>query len=230
MGLRISLEKIENHLKWLTKKEWKICSIRELLESISKASKLVAVSFDDGYEDQLAAARCLKNQGSAGTFFRITGLLGEPLGGDNYYKDWKVLSKDGWKEIQGQGHEIGGHSHRHPGPLTLESAENSRKEIENCFDALRKDPSREPPGFSYPHGAHSPLIEKQVKNAGFAYACGSRPGPLALGLNKFFLPRIEISGRDSMADFKNKVEGQGEGWRRLRHDLMRKVWKMQGRI
>jgi len=230
MGLKVASDTFAEHVMWLRHQGWKIVTVGELIRFPKKGHKQVAISFDDGYDDQLAAARHLNEQGLRGTFFLITGKPGLAIGGKDYYRNWKLMDRTHWQELADQGHEIGGHSHQHPGPLTLQPSDCVAKDIDDCRSSLQAGGPSGKPGFSYPHGAWSPAIGRAVETAGFDYACGSRPGSLAGRLERFYLPRIEISGRDSMEDFQQKVEGRGEIWRVLRHDLMRAVWRMQGRV
>lgn len=162
--------------------------------------------------------------------FLISGLQGQGMGGNQYYQNWRLMDLESRAELRKQGHEIGGHSHRHPGPLTLESPDRSREEMEQCLRALRREGVEGPVGLSYPHGAQTGRIRRQVRQAGFAYACGSRPGPLSGSGDPFHLPRIEIRGGDTLEQFRRKVEGRGEGPRILRHLLARFLWRVQGRI
>ena len=230
MGLKVPPETFAAQMAWLREAGWRINPVRELIGASLASGKQAAISFDDGYENQLSAARHLQDQGLKGTFFLVTGKPSQSIGGGDYYQDWKLMTRGGWQALAEQGHEIGGHSHRHPGPLTLEPLEQVAQEISDCRTALSTHASQNKAGFSYPHGAFSPEIGKVVQAGGFDYACGSRPGALGKRPDMFYLPRIEVSGHDSMVDFRNKVEGRGELWRILRHDLMRKIWKIQGRV
>lgn len=230
MGLRVRLEMLGLQLAWLIQKNWKIMTVGELLRSGASNQNEVAISFDDGYRDQLTAVRYLQEEGIKGTFFLITGKAGEFIGGEDYYKNWMLMEQAHWQELAEQGHEIGGHSHHHRGPLTLQSPQEITTEIRECRGVLQRLELRQKVGFSYPHGAYSFSIGQTVQACGFDYACGSRPGSLGGRPNRFYLPRIEISRRDSKESFIKKVEGRGELWRVLRHDLMRKVWRMQGRV
>lgn len=230
MQLRVERENFQRQVEWLKQNGWSILPVGKLRESNRFPVKQVAISFDDGYEDQLAAAEDLKAHGALGTFFLISGLQGQSMGGNQYYQKWRLLDQEGWNNLISQGHEIGGHSHRHPGPLTRESPNRLHEEVEKCFHGLHRGGVAAPVGFSYPHGAHSRRIREQVRHAGFAYACGSRPGPLCETGDPFHLPRVEIRGGDSLEEFKRKVEGRGEGWRILRHLLARVLWRVQGRI
>jgi len=230
MQLRVERENFQRQVEWLRQNGWSILPVNQLREPGGSSAKQVAISFDDGYEDQLVAAEDLKAHGVRGTFFLIPGLSGLAPEGGSTCRQWRMMDMASRAELRKQGHEIGGHSHRHPGPLTLESADRSREEVEQCLRALRQEGLEGPVGLSYPHGAQSRRIREQVRRAGFAYACGSRPGPLWETGDPFHLPRVEIRGGDSLEEFKRKVEGRGEGWRILRHLLARVLWRVQGRI
>ena len=230
MGLKVSLGNFERQVDWLIHQDWEILTVGELIRSKLSEKNQAAISFDDGYRDQLSAANSLHKRGLQGTFFIIPGRAGQTMGGQTYYSQWKLMGLADLKLLIKYGHEIGGHSYSHPGPLTLQAKSMIKKEIENCHQWIQSFNSGQEIGFSYPHGASSSEVEASVQKAGYKYACGSRPGSLGVRLDNFCLPRIEISGRDSMEDFKQKVEGRGEIWRVWRHDLMRKIWKIQGRV
>lgn len=230
MKLRVDRQDFRSQLDWLSQNGWSILPVNQLRKPGGLSAKQVAISFDDGYEDQLVAAEDLKAHGVRGTFFLIPGLSGLAPEGGSTNRQWRMMDKASRAELRKHGHEIGGHSHRHPGPLTLESTDRSREEVVKCFQALRQEGVTGPVGFSYPHGAQSRKIQAQVRDAGFVYACGSRPGPLCGSENTFHLPRIEIRGGDTLEEFRRKMEGAGEGWRILRHLLARFLWRVQRRI
>ncbi len=51
----ISPERFEEHLKWLAKRRERVIPLRNLL-TVSPAKNLIAVTFDDGYKDNLTVA------------------------------------------------------------------------------------------------------------------------------------------------------------------------------
>jgi peptidoglycan/xylan/chitin deacetylase (PgdA/CDA1 family) len=51
----ISPERFEEHLKWLAKRPKRIAALRDLLH-IPSTKNLIAITFDDGYKDNLTVA------------------------------------------------------------------------------------------------------------------------------------------------------------------------------
>lgn len=230
MGLKVSLGNFERQVDWLIHQDWEILTVGELIRSKLSEKNQAAISFDDGYRDQLSAANSLHKRGLQGTFFIIPGRAGQTMGGRAYYSQWKLMGLADLKLLIKYGHEIGGHSYSHPGPLTLQAKSMIKKEIENCHQWIQSFNSGQEIGFSYPHGASSSEVEASVQKAGFKYACDSRPGAITGKPRPFQLPRIEISGFDSLEKVINKIQGNGEVWRRLYYELTKNVWKVQGKI
>ena len=87
--------------------------------------------------------------------------------------------------------EIGAHTVSHPSLATL-ATERQRVEILESKAVLEKLLQRPVSCFSYPHGSHTDTTRAIVRDAGFAYACGSSPGMPWRGSDRFRLPRVWI--------------------------------------
>lgn len=220
MQLRVPLSEFKKQMQALALAGWKFRTAAELNQPMTNGRE-VAVSFDDGYQDQMEAAEILESFGARGTFFVIPGLLGKKMPGEGCWTRWDLMSSDQVKELPRRGHEIGGHSLTHPGPLNLEKPDTQRQEIFACRKRLEDMIGGPIQGFSYPHGGYSTAVQELVADAGYRYASCSRPGSIQRGVNSFELPRIEIRGRDTLGIFLSKVSGQGELWRLLRYRISR---------
>lgn len=220
MQLRVSLSEFQKQMQLLAQKGWIFRTVREILEGKGNGRE-VAVSFDDGYQDQMEAGKILEGMGARGTFFVIPGLVGKTMPGEGCWNRWRLMSSDQIVNLSQKGHEIGGHSLTHPGPLNWEKPETQWQEISYCRERLENMLGGPVQGFSYPHGGYSTAVKELVAGAGYRYASCSRPGPIQRGVNSFELPRIEIRGRDTLGIFLSKVSGQGELWRLLRYRISR---------
>ena len=82
-----------------------------------------------------------------------------------------------------------GWSHRRLSEL---SASEQRDEAERSRNRLEEILGRPVAGLSYPHGSRGAETAAIVRAAGYAYACGSRPGLVRNGEDLFDLPRMEM--------------------------------------
>ena len=221
MQLRVPVSNFQAQMDILRREGWKILTVQELIGAQAE-EPMVGVSFDDGYVDQIQAAEILENAGGRGTFFVVPGLLGGKMPGAGCWNRWKLMSPGQIRELFARGHEIGGHSLTHPGPLDQLEPVARRKEISACRERLEELLGRDVNGFSYPHGGYCAGLKKMVALAGYKYACCSRPGPIHLGIDPLGLSRIEIRGHDSLETFISKTSGQGEFWRLLRYRFSRR--------
>ncbi|MCT7290791.1 polysaccharide deacetylase family protein [Rhodococcus sp. PAE-6] len=116
---------------------------------------VVSMTFDDGFADQIRAARTMSQYGMEGTFYVNSGTIGTP----------GHLTSDDLIEIANGGHEIGGHTVNHS---IIEALPIEEAQREICID--RKTllewgfPVR---SFAYPFGAATPPLEEAVEACGY---------------------------------------------------------------
>lgn len=185
----------------------------------------LAVTFDDGFEDNFSVALpVLDHLHFPATFFVVTGYLGSPAETLDRYRgccaadrmlDWKQV-----QEMQAGRHEIGGHSRTHRELATLTPNE-VRAELLGCAQDIEEKTGRRPSLFCYPRGSHNATVRRLVEEIGFAAACSVRPGVNTDAADLFALKRTEISGGDDLSDFRLKLEGGFDGWHRLLQWLTR---------
>lgn len=159
----------------------------------------VALTFDDGYENQFTEAfPILQKYGLTATIFIITGRMGA-------LNDWetdrriprlKHLDERQIREMSEYGIEFGSHSCTHP-DLTALTPERARNEIETSKRVLEDLLGTRVTSFCYPFGAVNERVRTQVAEAGFSHACTleygmSRPARDPLLLRRFGMNRISI--------------------------------------
>jgi Polysaccharide deacetylase len=123
--------------------------------ALAAARTTVSIEFDDGDADQLQAATMLQNHGMAGTFFIVSGRIGD--NGNMTLAQIKTLAANG--------HEIGGHTVSHVDLPTLSDAQ-ATQEICNDRQTLIKE-GLAITDFAYPFGDYNAADEQIVKSCGY---------------------------------------------------------------
>jgi peptidoglycan/xylan/chitin deacetylase (PgdA/CDA1 family) len=153
--------------------------------------KPVAITFDDGYADAYTAALpTLTRYHLIATFYIVTGFVDRPR-----YVTWnQVVSMD---QV---GMEIASHTVHHEGltilggPKRQAELVDSRYQLETRLGHLILD-------FCYPGGQFDPSSEIAVARAGYLSATTTVYGRAEVGSDPLRLPRIRVSGGESLAAF-----------------------------
>ena len=165
----------------------------------------IAITFDDAYEDFFTTAwPILRAHGFTATLFVPVGFVGGHAEWDAEHGDAaRMMSWEQLKAASREGVEIASHGLSHAKLPTLDEAELT-EEIFASRDALHSRLGTRIAGFSYPYTQRNPLIRQAVASAGYQYAVvGRRPSSAAY--DAYEIPRIEVSGTDSMDAFVNAL-------------------------
>jgi len=167
----------------------------------------IVITFDDGYQDALAAAApMLAEKNIPFTVCVTPGLLdsGRP------HLSWPEL-----KELSRiPGCEIGAHGLTHARLDAMEGAELAR-ELSESRRRLEDALERPVAVMTWPHGAASRRAAAAARAAGFVRAGCSLYGVNTPERDPLLLKRTEITGFDDEADFARKASG-GWDWYALR--------------
>lgn len=178
----------------------------------------VALTFDDGYADNVTdALPILERFGFPAAFFVVTGLMGTSRTLDRYQRCCDADRMMTWDEVRAlrdRGHTIGGHGRTHRELAGLPETE-VRDEAEQCADDIRREIGERPTLFCYPRGSENAQARRIVGEAGFVAACTVYPGANPPGTELLALRRTEVSGDDTLTDFRLKLEGGFDAWHRL---------------
>jgi peptidoglycan/xylan/chitin deacetylase (PgdA/CDA1 family) len=173
--------------------------------TLTPDSRLVAIFFDDAYQNQYEAALpVLVKYGFRVTFGVITESIGEGEG------LWKYMGKKELKELAGYGMEIASHTISHPHITEKLSDQQLRREI---FDSKR---DLEKMGFTvstliYPYYEYKEKAIEYVREAGYVCARAGWPEIEAFDLTSgepdawFRVPSEQIFSQD-LAGFQKIVD------------------------
>jgi peptidoglycan/xylan/chitin deacetylase (PgdA/CDA1 family) len=208
-GLYVSQFEFARHM-WTLRR----CGIRgvTLTEGMKhlqegRPGKVVAITFDDGYADNLRYALPVLDECG---FHATCYIVSERLGG---YNDWDAdflgVRKPLMSEIEirawmAGGMEIGSHSRSHP-RLDRMAEQDAIGELTHSRAALSELSGQPIAHFCYPYGAFTDATVSLVRRAGYSTAVTTLPGSLGVGDDRFRIPRIPIGPQTNSPKFIAKL-------------------------
>lgn len=210
-GLRVHPAMFNKQLKWFSDNNWTFIKMSQL-ENYKGIEKVVAITFDDGYEDNyLEALPLLKKYNACATLYLVI---------DRHENDWSVkknvkhntgvlakekkLSDNQIKEMLDSGiFELGGHTISHPFLPKL-SFKEKEEEMIGCKSLLEAKFNTSISSFAYPFGIYDSEDVAIIKDSSFKSAVTTNEGVVSNN-SVYELNRIKASGKDSFATFKLRV-------------------------
>ena len=158
------------------------------------SSKVVALTFDDGYVSFYTKVwPLLKKLNFSATVFVITDFCGS----------YKYLSWEQIKEMDHCGIEIGCHTKSHPSLPTLDSAGLTQQIHESKL--LLEQNGLQIESFCYPSGQYNNSTVNQVINSGFKTAVTTQYAIASSKSSPYLLPRVRVSRCTSLENFQNSI-------------------------
>ncbi|MFE0151717.1 polysaccharide deacetylase family protein [Nonomuraea sp. NPDC059007] len=181
-------------MAWLRGRGLRGVSMRELLHAQREgtARRLVGLTFDDGYADFAThALPVLLRQGFTATVFAVTGRLGGDNAWDPLGPRKPLMTAEQLRQVAGEGMEVASHTQTH---LSLAGAPTGDlyHEVKTSRTDLEAILGHEVLGLAYPYGHADREAVEAVRAAGYAYACGIKPGEA----DRLCLPRTHVSDDD----------------------------------
>ena len=181
-----------------------------------KTGKVVGITFDDGYVNNLdhALPTLQKNDFSA-TCYLVSG----QLGGSNVWDHslgiapQPLLQAAQARAWVAGGQEVGAHTRNHADLRSL-SAAQAQQEIAGCKAELEDACGAAVSQFCYPYGHYTAAHVDMVQGAGYAGATTTVRGRSTRGNSVFELPRVPVMGSVWLPQFWRKVATGYEDQRR----------------
>lgn len=181
-----------------------VITLGELIRRLAAREPLggaVAITFDDGYEDNYTAAfPVLKKFGFSATIFVTTGLVGT-----RDRRGMERLSAQEIRELAASGLvEFGVHTKNHPKLSQIEEAQ-AKEEIVGSKKELERILGAPVASFAYPYGDYDANARQVAQEAGFSAAVTVKEGLVDAESDPFLLPRNSIDSSTTFAQFRGKV-------------------------
>jgi len=212
LNIKVSLENFYEQIKFLNKKGYNVLPLKDLVSRVrakkSIPPKSIAITFDDGYSENLVKILAtLKQYNFTATFFITTGYaIDKENPKKRYWEFWDFLKPDELEKLLQSGNDIGSHSCSHSN-LCILPEESVKSEILKSKCILQDMLSIEIDLFSYPHGKFNSIVKRIVENNGYQAACSSIRGENNTDTDLFALKRIDINGQDGIFEFEKKLTG-----------------------
>lgn len=202
-------------LKWLGYTGLSMTGLQAYLSG-NKVGKVVGITFDDGYLNNLThALPVLMRHGFSSTCYAVSSLLGQtnvwdagvgiaqtPLMSDVQLRQW----------IAG-GQEVGSHTQSHINLLNADDAA-CQTEIAQGQAALEAVLNRPVTHFCYPYGRYAPRHVDMVNAQGFVTATTTQRSRCHAGMSLLELPRVPVLRSTSLPMFWLKLASRYEDKRR----------------
>jgi peptidoglycan/xylan/chitin deacetylase (PgdA/CDA1 family) len=171
------------------------------------AARYVALTFDDGYADNVTnALPILKEYGFRATCFIVSHRLGayNTWDADVLYDRKPLMTIAQLAMWVDAGFEAGSHTCTHP-DLTSVSSAVALDELVFSRQTLQALTGQSVPAFCYPFGAYNARILDCVASAGYQCAVTVRRGRAHSDTPLLALPRVSVNGHKGLLKFLLKV-------------------------
>lgn len=210
--LTVSPELFAEQIAWLAQYR-KILPLTTLLDQINAGNvdgEAVALTFDDGYLDNLThALPVLEKHNAPATIYITSSFASQELRHPRYDNESGRLHLN-WQEIRDlSSHElidIGSHTVTHP-MLSELSEQKVLHEIKNSKSDIEQHIDGSVTSFCYPSGNYTARELKIVQECGYQNALSVKPGVSRKNSDVFALKRTEVTYKDSPDNLALKLSG-----------------------
>jgi peptidoglycan/xylan/chitin deacetylase (PgdA/CDA1 family) len=213
-GLTVSTGWFARTCKML-KRNFRVVPLAEIFRILKSGEvpprRTLAITFDDCYRDNLAAARTLADHGLPACFFLPTGYVGTNriFPWDRGLRSLSNLSWDDVREMVAMGHEIGSHTVSHPDMATI-PVDQTHAELVQSKQTLEDRLGRPVRWFAYPFGGRqhfSPERLALVTEAGYEGCLSGFGGFVYPEVRDRIVPREPITHFRSLVNLELHLSG-----------------------
>jgi len=200
--LSVSPESFERQMRFLKRHKYNVVKLEDLAEMVKKnqfPAKTIAVTFDDGYENNyINAYPVLKALGLHATIFIIPAMVGT-----EGYMTWPQILEMSESGVI----TMGSHSMTHLW-LPDQPEQKMDSEIRDSKRAIESHLNKEVRAFSYPLGGFNKNVREKVVKAGYKIAVATNPGKKYPKHDLFAMKRLRISNTsDNLFVFWFEING-----------------------
>jgi peptidoglycan/xylan/chitin deacetylase (PgdA/CDA1 family) len=221
-GMRVDPEDFGYQMNWLKEDGWTFVTMNELIRK-SHPNKTVAITFDDGFEDNFTVALPILEKADAkATLYLVNKRENNDWSrkkkrhhGSGELMRERKLSDEQVRAMLASGRiELGSHTLTHANLLQL-TPEEKQQEITLSKEQLESQFGVPVTSFAYPFGIYDEQDRQCVQDAAYTNAVTTDAGIDQLGRpDPFKLKRIKISGKEGRWAFRLRMR---TGHRSLRH-------------
>lgn len=214
-SMKVSINAFQRQLDYLIRKNYQTITMDEYLDIINnkKKGKFVAITFDDGYEDNyLYAYPLLLEREMKATIYLVTNFINSnnslPIDKDDDFTNNKPLTWDEVREMNKNHITFGAHTLNHQFLTEINDIEVLVQEIVESKKKIEQELNIEVKSFAYPAGLYNEeiirIVQEHYENA--VITANGRIVPL-FNHNPYLIEREAISRTDNLFMFKLKLWG-----------------------
>src|SRR5262249_55311335 len=197
----------KRQMAWLAAREFKVVTVSELVLTMARPSagrRTLAITFDDGYRDNVVTALpILQRHGFHATFYISSAYIGgfslwNPV---DYIGHRPMLTASEIRRLSDAGQETGSHAHSHI-DLTRVDGALLDEELDRSKVILADIIGKPVVAFAPPHGRSNGTVVARVAHSGYTHLVrGGRFTANPKGASPYDLRRITIARGDSLREF-----------------------------
>ena len=200
--LSVCPESFERQIAFLKKRGYNVVRLEDIPKIIKSKNiprRTIAITFDDGYENNYTCAYpVLKKFRIPATIFIMPALVGT-----EGYLTWDQIIEMSESGVV----SIGSHSMSHA-YLPGSAEQGLKREIVDSKRAIESHIRKKVHSFSYPIGAFDERVRSKVERAGYKLAVATNPGKAYPKHDLFAMKRLRISATsDSLFVFWIEISG-----------------------
>ena len=208
-SLYVSPGAFARQMAWLQRLGYTGLSMSRLQPYLSgeKEGKVVGITFDDGYQNNLTQALpALLRQGFSSTCYAVSGLLGQTNAWDEMQgiAQTQLMTEAEIRQWVSAGQEIGSHTCNHVNLLATDD-DGCRAEMAEGKTGLEAVVAQPVSHFCYPYGHYADQHVDMARELGFVTATTTRRGRCHARADLLQLPRVPVLRSTSLPLFWLKI-------------------------